>query len=141
MNRAVNWSYISGFFDADGAVTLKSKTKFRPSIQFYNTELSILEKIRDFIAYQANIEGVIYTDKLRKAHHSQSYTLTYGKYKDVLTLTQKINSHHAKKFHRFSVIYKLKNLTLPIFDSYKIESFYNKKEAKTVKLKVAKKAA
>jgi intein/homing endonuclease len=141
MNRAVNWSYISGFFDADGSIKLKSKKYFRPSIEFYNTEISILLQIKEFIKNSLHIEGKIYTPKLKKIHHTPCHVLSYSSYADVIKLSNKLKSIHPKKSHRLKITYKLKKLTNTSLHSYKINAFYKHNPVKVINLQQQAKAA
>ena len=67
----MDWSYISGFFDADGSISLVKKnqnnnTNKSIQISFHNTQLSILEEIKNFIDMDLNIKGFISTKKAKK---------------------------------------------------------------------------
>ena len=48
----MNWEYISGFFDADGCITISKPTKNKNKtiqISFHNNEIEILENIKKSI--------------------------------------------------------------------------------------------
>jgi len=111
----MDWNYVSGFFDADGSISLIKKygnEKANKTIQisFHNTELTILEEIRDFILRDVGIRGSISTKRPQKETHSISYELKYTQYKGYL-VSRKINSHHPKKKHRIETYVKIQKLT------------------------------
>lgn len=65
----MNWKYISGFFDADGSITLTRNTKNSNKtiqVSFHNNELDILEKIKTFIFENLNVNGSISRKKLKR---------------------------------------------------------------------------
>jgi len=48
----MNWEYISGFFDADGHITLSAMNKGKNKticVGFTNIDLKLLEDIKEFI--------------------------------------------------------------------------------------------
>lgn len=104
----MDFTYISGFFDADGSISLLSIHKNEhKSIQasFCNNELSILEAIRDYLQDKVQIKGVISRKKARKKSHSDNYELKYTR-DSALTLLKHLTSHHPKKRHRIIVALK-----------------------------------
>ena len=69
----MSWDYISGFFDADGSLTLtinKAQQFKTVQLSFHNNELSILEEIRQFIENELGIKGSIATKKPEKEAHN-----------------------------------------------------------------------
>lgn len=98
----MNWDYISGFFDADGSVTFSrlgnSKNK-TIQISFTNVELSVLEKMREFIEIELDIKGFISTKAPRKSTHKVSYQLNYNYFNKCIKLIDHIKSLHPKKLH------------------------------------------
>jgi len=110
----MNWEYISGFFDADGSVTLSKLQKNKNKtvvISFHNNEKSILESIRDFILKETNIKGFITHKKQKKENHNDSYSLNYCYIPKVIELIKFMVVLHPKKKHRFEIIQKLKDVT------------------------------
>lgn len=58
----MDFNYISGFFDADGSISLLSihKNEYKSiQVSLCNNELSILESIRDFLYKAILIKGSI----------------------------------------------------------------------------------
>ncbi len=110
----MNWEYISGFFDADGSVTLSKLQKNKNKtvvISFHNNEKSILESIQNFILNETNIKGFITHKKQKKENHNDSYSLNYSYLPKVLELIKYMDILHPKKRHRFDVIRKLQMVT------------------------------
>jgi len=102
----MNWNYISGFFDADGYITMVSPNKGKNKtlyVGFTNVELQILEEIRNFILNELNIKGSISKRTSKIETHSDSYDLKYL-YNNALKVIECIDSHHPKKKHRKDVI-------------------------------------
>jgi hypothetical protein len=102
----MNWNYISGFFDADGYITMVSPNKNKNKtivVGFTNVELEILESIRDFIFNDIGVKGHIVKKKARKESHSNSYDLSY-KFNSGLSVISNIDSKHPKKSHRKNII-------------------------------------
>ena len=110
----MNWNYISGFFDADGSITFTSSRKGKPKtsqISFHNTELTILEEIKDFILQEIGIKGFISKKKSYKENHSTSYDLKYNYLKKCLELSKHMKPIHPKKVKRLQSLPELQKLT------------------------------
>lgn len=110
----MDWNYITGFFDADGSVTLATRSKGRqksPQISFHNNDLTILIGIQSFIFATLNIKGHISKKKKVKDHHGQSYDLKYWDFNKCIKIIENIKSIHEKKTKRFSLIKEIKKLT------------------------------
>ena len=102
----MNWNYISGFFDADGYITMVSPNKGKNKtlyVGFTNVELNILEEIKDFIESEINVKGSISKKNSRQENHSDSYDLKYL-YNNALKVIEQIDSHHPKKKHRKEIV-------------------------------------
>jgi len=110
----MTWEYISGFFDADGSVTLtKVKQGNNKTIQisFHNNEESILKDIQKFILDDIGVKGFISMKKARKYNHSDSYDLKYT-YQNGYKVICKLQSIHPKKVHRIETYKKIQECTL-----------------------------
>jgi intein-encoded DNA endonuclease-like protein len=110
----MNWEYITGFFDADGSVTIAKNGKGRhrsPQISFHNNELDILLAIQSFILKELSVKGHISKKKKAKEHHGQQYDLKYVDFPKCILILKKINTLHFKKKKRFNIIEKLYLLT------------------------------
>ncbi len=109
----MNWNYISGFFDADGSVTAVTVNKGKNKtiqISFHNTELSILEAIRDFILIEIDVKGFISIKKSKTPNGNISYDLKYV-YVRGLKVANRMNLFHPKKVHRIKVYNKIQEKT------------------------------
>jgi len=108
----MNIQYITGFFDADGSITLSKTSKdstYRTiKIDFTNVELAVLKEI-EYYLLQQGIKGYFATKPARKATHQISYALSY-KYNNALKLCKLIQSKHPKKLHRINTILKYHNI-------------------------------
>lgn len=110
----MNWEYITGFFDADGSITISFVSKGRqrsPQLSFHNNELSILYEIQQFIEKELGIKGFISTKKKAKEHHGQQYDLKYVNFPKCIKIIDRIKTIHEKKKKRFDIIKSLSKLT------------------------------
>lgn len=96
--------YITGFFDADGSITL---TRFKPTetrqlnVNFTNTDKGILEKIRDYFL-TLKVKGWIITNKKRKENHLVGYQLVYYRQSGDKVMKAMLKfSLHQKKRNRY----------------------------------------
>lgn len=109
----MNWEYISGFFDADGSVTLvkvgSKNEKKTLQISFSNNEKGILKKIERFIHNELGFSGSISVKSARKPSHKDSYELKYV-YSQAHVLSKNIKSHHPKKKHRIKTYKKIQEI-------------------------------
>lgn len=109
----MNNEYISGFFDADGYVTLVKMAKNRRRtivIGFTNNKIDILEDIKSFLE-TSGASGIISTKKPRSANHQTSYDLKFVGFNNAKKLIPIINTRHSKKKSRFELIDELIELT------------------------------
>ena len=65
MNK-MNWSYIAGFIDGEGSIV---KRKYGFAISIPQTNLEVLEEMKEFIGY-----GNIYKLTKRKSHWKDAWT-------------------------------------------------------------------
>jgi hypothetical protein len=102
--------YISGFFDADGSITLckKSKNELYRTIRldFTNTYINILEEIQKYMLEEHNIKLHLSTKAAKKENHAVGYSLTCNSNQECLKLCRLLDSHHPKKLHRINTILK-----------------------------------
>lgn len=110
----INLNYISGFFDADGSISIVNNgTKYKiPQISFHNTQLIILETIQQYLYDYYNIKGHITKKPSKKINHKDSYDLKYV-YNNAYNLCDLLISHHPKKIHRINVINKFYKKVTP----------------------------
>lgn len=85
----MNWDYIAGFFDGEGALVRHGKG-FRISITQANLE--ILEQIRDFSSM-----GHVCEITKRKPHWSDSWVYFIAKQSDVYKFLEKVQSRVVLK--------------------------------------------
>ena len=105
----MNWNYISGFFDADGSITAVANRKGKNKtiqISFHNTQVNILEDIKEFIFEDIGVKGTISVKPAKKENHSTSYDLKYV-YAKGLKVANKMSLVHLKKIHRIEVYNKI----------------------------------
>jgi hypothetical protein len=126
----MNWNYISGFFDADGSITLANtnQNKFKTiQLSFHNNELNILEEIQEFMFNQIGVVGSISIKPARKETHNDSYDLKYVYLPKTLAILKEMTLLHPKKKHRKNVAFKLINVT-PRNGKYILEMIEIRKE-------------
>ncbi len=106
--------YISGFFDADGSITMGKSNKndlFKTiKIDFSNTKLSILLEIKQYLLEKYKIVTAISTKPAKSIRHQVSYTLSTSSNQRCYELCRIINSRHPKKKHRINVVLKYHNI-------------------------------
>ena len=110
----MNWEYISGFFDADGHITLtgQKEKKRTTHVGFTNIDLELLESIKNFIMNEIQIKGVISKRLSKKENHSTCYNLLY-RYDGALKVAEKINSNHYKKKEKIKLVLSTYKLVTP----------------------------
>jgi hypothetical protein len=110
----MNWEYISGFFDADGHITLSSQKEKEKTthVGFTNIDLNLLESIRNFIFEDIGVKGVISKRASKKENHSDCYNLVY-RYDSALKVSSKINSQHYKKNKKIKLVLEKYKLVTP----------------------------
>ncbi len=106
----MNLNYISGFFDADGSITIAKERKEHPfrgqvKIDFTNTELELLHDIQHYLMSEYGIKGYISTKPPRKGNHKTGYSLSYS-YRNAYQLCQLLSSKHPKKAWRIRCVLK-----------------------------------
>lgn len=97
----MNWSYISGFFDADGCITFVRASKNQNKtiqISFSNNDLNILTEIQTFIYDNLKVKGFICTKRYKDFIN---YDLKYIHLTKTIPLLKHLNSKHSKK--RFKI--------------------------------------
>lgn len=100
----MTWEYLTGFFDADGSISLlKNNQKERRSvvISFHNNELDILNEIKNFLEIELQIKGYLKHKKAKKKEHKDQYDLRYF-YQHAMRICTKLKSKHPKKIHRIN---------------------------------------
>lgn len=125
----MTWEYISGFFDADGYITLsrvKKNAHRTPVIGFTNVEITILETIRDFIKAELNINGFISTK--RKKGTNDSYDLQYNYLPKTVAMGKKMKSIHRKKKHRLNMVVEQLPSIVPRNGKYTKEQLLKREE-------------
>ena len=112
----INDSYISGFFDADGSITM-SKSGHNDSyrtlkIDFTNTQLETLKDIQKYLQDTYGLKVFLVTKPSTKEQWSESYTLTTSANRVCYKLCEIIKSHHPKKIHRINTVLKYHNVVV-----------------------------
>lgn len=109
----MNIHYISGFFDADGSITMakdSSSAIFRTiKIDFTNTKRSILLEIQQFLREEYEINSYIVTKPSKNENWTESYSLTINSNQTCYKLCQLLDSHHPIKRHRINTVLKYHN--------------------------------
>jgi len=111
----MKFKYIAGFFDADGYITISAPNlgKFRSTVLgFTNSELYILESIKQFFNYYGVKSNIVHKRK-REEHHKESYDLKI-RYNSALLAAKLLRPYilHKKKQLRIDlVLSKYKKLT------------------------------
>jgi hypothetical protein len=105
----MNWSYISGFLDADGSVSYYCPNKGKKKcacVTFHNNEKVIVNKIRKFIEEELGIKGSLSTKRPKLDSHNTSYDLKYN-YQQAIEILKRIDLMHPKKRHRKNILIKI----------------------------------
>ena len=124
----MNWNYISGFFDADGSISLIKHSSENKTIQvsFHNTDLQLINSIRAYIERELGFRGSLATKNPRQETHSISYDLKYS-YKQALLIFEHLTSCHRKKTHRIATVLKYYAQLTPRNGKYTIEMLNRRK--------------
>lgn len=110
----MNWNYISGFFDADGSITMSNTGRSKNKsvvLSFHNTEKIILEEIQKYIYLKLGHKGFISCKPAKKETHKDSYDLKYTHLIKCNAILLKMKLVHPKKIHRKKIALKLKTVT------------------------------
>jgi hypothetical protein len=110
----MNWNYISGFFDADGYITLSKMSKNEnetPVLGFTNTHKYILEKIQFFIEAQTKEKCTLCTKKSKNINHATGYDLKCVGFRKIHNIVQNFTSIHTKKLGRLELLSEIQRLT------------------------------
>lgn len=122
----MNIEYITGFFDADGSISMSKDNKDNKykilKIDFTNTDKNVLVEIQNFLLKTYNLKLFISTKPARNKNHSISYTLSVRGNQKCLQLCKLLNTQHTKKKHRINTVIKYHNLVT------KRNGKYSKKE-------------
>ncbi len=106
----MNISYISGFFDADGSITMcrqRAKDPYKTlKIDFTNTKLEILLEIQKYLSEEHGLTLSITTKPPRKENHSVSYVLSTAANRVCYSLCKLLQSEHPMKRHRINTVLK-----------------------------------
>jgi intein-encoded DNA endonuclease-like protein len=112
----MTWDYVSGFFDADGCITLSTYRKNDPVktvyVSFDNTQREILETIREFILEQTGHAASICAKPPRKENHSVSYVLKYDHVNKCEDIIKHMSCAHPIKRRKIElVLSRMRKLT------------------------------
>ncbi|MFH6985582.1 LAGLIDADG family homing endonuclease [Marinoscillum luteum] len=124
----MNWSYISGFFDADGSIQLNRIHRNQlpsPVMTFHNNERVILELIKAFIYDELNVNGTIVTKK--KEGYADQFELRYSYFSKFKAIVGELVIHHPRKLKRIEFIQKYQGLS-------KRNGKYSNQELETIAL-------
>ena len=109
----INDYYISGFFDADGSITMSKSGHNNPfrtlKIDFTNTQLNTLKEIQRYLLDTYGLKLSISTKPSKRAQWAESYTLSTTANRVCYKLCEIIESHHPKKMHRINTVLKYHN--------------------------------
>ena len=112
----INDYYISGFFDADGSITMSKSGHndlYRKlKIDFTNTQLSTLREIQRYLWETHRLKLYLSTKPSRSENWAESYTLSTSSNQVCYKLCEIIKSHHPKKIHRINTVLKYHNLVV-----------------------------
>jgi hypothetical protein len=102
--------YISGFFDADGSISMCKSSKHDTykciKIDFTNTYITILEEIQKYLLDEHNIKSHISKKAIKKENHNIGYSLSCNSNQTCLKLCRLLDSNHPKKLHRINTVLK-----------------------------------
>jgi hypothetical protein len=106
--------YISGFFDADGSITMCKNSKQDAykaiKIDFTNTYVTILEQIQKYLLDEHGIKTHMSKKPSKKENHNIGYSLSCNSNQACLKLCRLLDSHHPKKLHRINTVLKYHNV-------------------------------
>ena len=122
--------YISGFFDADGSITMSKNSKndkYRTiKIDFTNTKLNILLDIQKYLLDNYNLKLSISTKLSKQLNHSTGYSLSLNSNQKCLQLCKLLKSIHPIKLHRINTILKYHNIVTSKNGKYSLSEINRK---------------
>lgn len=106
----MNWSYITGFFDADGSISLLKMCRAQQKtiyLSFCNNDLSILNSIQRFIECELNIKGFIVHKKAREITHQDNFELRYTHFNKCIAILECMDIQHLVKQYKKQIAIQL----------------------------------
>lgn len=129
----MDWSYIAGFFDGEGNIKVNKISdkegpikSYQIAIRFYNSNLELLNKIKDFIGY-----GAIYSSK-KKPPAGIVHELTITKKSHVREVLQKLSEYSHDKKGKINFILKNFDFSRNNNLSFDLNGFYKLTTRKNV---------
>lgn len=83
----ITWPYLAGFFDGEGHLNTRNAS---PRFQITQKPVQVLEKIKEFLKTQHNIQSGIYVHKPGKNRGEDNHVLAIQKTKDVVYVLKHI---------------------------------------------------
>ncbi len=98
----MNWSYVAGFFDGEGCVSLRYRNRMKSrrqkqlaiSLLFANSNRTSLREMQRFVGC-----GAIYLSNRRSPKHKAVFNLNISRWRDVLRVAEKMLPHSIIKRH------------------------------------------
>lgn len=127
-------SFVAGFFDGEGNISLNKISKkqgkvraYQVVIRFYNSDLNILEKIRDFLGC-----GKIYKSKIIEGRNILYELNIYSK-SQVLSVLTRLSLHSISKKEKIDYILKHFNFGYDNNASFNVDEFHSMTTRKNVR--------
>jgi len=103
----MDWSYVSGFFDGEGNISVSKISRkgkvisYQVLIRFYNSDLNILNNIKGFLGY-----GKIYKNNKKTDDRNDLYELTISSKPQVQKVLTILSTYSISKKEKIDYILK-----------------------------------
>ena len=122
----MNWEYIAGFFDGEGNVSVSKISKkqgkvvaYQVLVRFYNSDLNVLNKIREFLGY-----GKIYQNNKKTDDRNTLYELTVSSKPQVQNTLTNLSKFSISKKEKIDYILKNFNFGYDNNSSFNLDKFH-----------------
>ncbi len=129
----MDWSYISGFFDGEGNINIGKVSKnekiisYQVLIRFYNSDLNVLTKIKDFLEC-----GKIYKNNKKTEDRSDLYELTISSKLQVHRVLTALSAFCISKKEKIDYILKNFDFGYNNNSSFDLDKFHSLTSRKNV---------
>lgn len=123
----MNWEYIAGFFDGEGNISINKISKkqgkvrtYQVLIRFYNSDLNILKKIKEFLGY-----GKIYQNNKKTDNRNTLYELTISSKPQVQNILTNLSKFSISKKEKINYVLKNFNFGYNNNSSFNLDEFHS----------------
>ena len=123
----MDWSYIAGFFDGEGSISVSKISKkqgkiraYQILVRFYNSDLDVLNKIKEFLGC-----GKIYQNNKKTDDRNILYELTISSKSQVQNILINLLKFSISKKEKINYILKNFNFGYNNNLSFNLDKFHS----------------